>query len=735
MIGTARRAALWCLGALAAWAVLATVLPDGAPAGIILSGVVLGAINGLLAISVVLVYRANRVLNFAAAEFGSVAAVLAIEFHIKLHMNYFLCVGCGLVISALLGGLLELTIIRRFAKAPRLIVAVATIGLAQLLDGVSVIIPAAWSKGSNGGSFTTPFSAKFRIYPVVFDANYIVALVVIPVALLGLVWFLRYTHYGVAIRAAAENGDRAKLLGIPVLRLSTVVWTITGVLSALAVLLRVPILGFTSFTSVSEGGTDLLVQTFAAAVIGGMTSLPVTLAAAIGIGIVDQLSAWTFANATYVDVTLLVVILVALLARRDRLTRAADTGISTWQTLRPVRAIPAELAKLAVVRRSRVGLRVAIVALAVGLPYLASPSRTQLASDVIVYAIIACSLVVLTGWAGHISLGQIALMGFGAATTGVLLANHGWDIFPALLAGMGVAAVFAVLIGIPALRISGEYLAVVTLAFGAASAAYFLVPQYFSWFIPSGVGRPVLFGRINISSDRAMYFVCLVGLALVLAAIATLRRSELGRAIVAAKENRLATQAIGLETVRLNLVAFAVSGAIAGLAGGLFVVLQEGYNFGSFSADQGITFFMMVVIGGLGSIPGAVLGALYVYGAQYLLPAGYSVLATAIGLLVLLMFLPGGLGDLVYRWRDSLLRMVARQRNIVVPSLVADVMTTVDARASDAHVEGAPIPRPAPASAPAAASVPTSASNGKAGTVAPRPAARRVPAGSRSRSS
>lgn len=658
---------------LTIWAVLARVLPHGAPPGIILAGAVFGGINSLVAISIVLVYKANRVINFAAAEFGAVAAVVAIELHIRVHLNYFVSIAAGLALSAVLGAVTEVAILRRFAKAPRLIVAVATIGLAQVLNGLSVIIPTEWSHHGNSGTFTTPFKAHFFVRPVLFNGNYIVAMVVVPVVLAGLAWFLRVTSYGTAIRAAADNSDRARLMGIPVARLSTVVWTITGVLSALAVLLRVPILGFESFSSVSGGGPDLLLQTLTAAVIASMTSIPVALVAAVGLGIAEQLGAWTFQNSTYVDALLLGVILITLLLRRERLSRAYETGIGNWQAIRPVRPIPTELGSLWEVRVGRSGIRLALLAFGLALPFWISPARSQLASLVLIYAIVAVSLVVLTGWAGHISLGQVALMGFGGAVTGTLFANHGWDLFFSLAGACAVSGFLALLIGVPALRISGPYLAVVTLAFAVTSANYFLVPRYFHWLDPtSPIQRAPLFGRIAISSDREMYYVCLVALVLVLVAVRTLRSSHAGRAVIAGKENRLATQSIGLSTTRLNLVAFAISGMIAGLAGGLFVVQQEAFNFSAFDAYSGLLFFTMVVIGGLGSIPGAVLGAVYVYGSIYLLKPGFQFLATGAGLLVLLMFLPGGLGELVFRVRDRLLRLVADRRGLLVPSLVAD---------------------------------------------------------------
>lgn len=673
----------WCsagVAALVVWAILASVLPHGAPAGIVLAGAVFGAINSLVAVSIVLVYRASRVLNFAAAELGSVAAVVAIELHIQQHINYFAAVAAGVVLAGIAGAIIEVLVLRRFGGAPRLIVAVVTIGLAQVLSGLSVIIPLEWSHGRNSGTFATPMNLHFRVFPVLFNGNHVLAIVVVPAVLAALTWFLRSTHYGVAIRAAADNGERARLLAVPVGRLLTLIWIITGVLSATAVLLRVPILGFSSYTSVSSGGLPLLLMTLTAAVVGGMTNLPVTVAAAVGLGVADQLSAWTFRNSTYVDAALLGVILVVLLVRRDRLTRAAETGIATWQAIRPVRDVPPEMVDLPIVRLGRGVCRLLVIAFALSLPQFLTPAHTQLAALILIYGIVACSLVVLTGWAGHISLGQVAFMGVGGATTGILVTRHGTDLLLALMAGALVAAMFAVIIGLPALRISGPFLAVVTLAFGVTSANYFLVPKYFPWFDPTGVlPQFSLFGRVSIHSDRDLYYVCLVVLAIVLTAVRSLGQSHAGRAMVAGKENRLAAQAFAIDTTRVNLVAFGVSGAIAGLAGGLFVVHQRAFNFHSFTAEQGLTFFTMVVIGGLGSLPGAVLGAVYVYGVQYLLPAGWAVFATGAGIVALLMFLPGGLGELVFRTRDWLLRLVADRRGLIVPSLNADAAPPVDA--------------------------------------------------------
>jgi ABC-type branched-subunit amino acid transport system permease subunit len=657
-----------------AWAVGDHLLPRGLPVGVVASGVVYGALDALLACAIVLVYRASRAVNFAQAEFGAVAAVLALEFIFQWHLNYVVAIATGLVIAAATGVIVELSVIRRLRFAPRLIVAVATIGLAQILDGFAVLIPIQWS-GRAANNLVTPFGGHlhFRLFPYVFNGDYVAAVVASAGALLALTIFLRRSAYGVAIRASAENRDRAQLLGVPVGRLSTVVWAIAAVLSTLTVILRVPLIGFASFESVSGAGPALLLRTFAAAVLGGMENLPRTAAAAIGLGVAAELGAWSFSNSTYVDALLLGVILAALLTQRERFTRAAETGIGTYRSLREVRPVPSELRHLPEVRWFRAGLVALGVLVAIGLPVVLAPSQEQLAGLVLIYAMVAVSLVVLTGWSGNISLGQFAFVGFGAAATGTLVSRHGWDFFTALPVACAVAAAVALIVGLPALRVRGPFLAVTTLAFAVTSSTFFLAPRFFPWFVTEHVERPVLWGRLPIDADWQMYYVCLAGFVLVTAAAHGVRRSRAGRALVASRDNPMATQSFAISTTRLHLTAFALSGAMAGLAGGLYVLHQRGLHTASFGPDVSLRLFSMVVIGGLGSLPGAILGAVYIRGAEFFLSSGWSQLASGFGIVALLVVSPGGLGELLYRARDDLLRRVAYRRSVHVPSLVADV--------------------------------------------------------------
>ena len=168
------------------------------------------------------------------------------------------------------------------------------------------------------------------------------------------------------------------------------------------------------------------------------------------------------------------------------------------------------------------------------------------------------------------------------------------------------------------------------------------------------------------------------------------------------RDNEPAAQASSLNVPLLKLMAFAISGAIAGLAGGLYVLHQNGLNTDSFGPEVSLRLFTMVVIGGLGSLPGAILGAVYVRSVEFFIGGGWALLASGGGILLILLVLPGGLGAGVYRVRDEILRWVAKRRGIVVPSLLADirqeearakrktielgdVLAGVEARAATAH--------------------------------------------------
>ncbi|HUS61338.1 MAG TPA: branched-chain amino acid ABC transporter permease, partial [Acidimicrobiales bacterium] len=257
------------------------------PHSIFVNGASIGLLYALLGMGLILTYRANRIINFAQAQLGSVPAVTALLLMLRKGVNYFLVVPIVIVGAIILGALVEVTIIRRFRNAPRLIVTVATIGVSILLVALELLVQ-KWITGEliTSSAFTTPWS-RFRvdIGSLVFDGNFLVAPVVVIAICLALGAFFKFTDMGIAIRASAENGERASLLGIPINRVSTVVWIMAAVMSAIAVFMRAPMSGLTVGSSI---GPSVLLYGLAAAVIARMESLPMCVLAGMGIGIVDQ---------------------------------------------------------------------------------------------------------------------------------------------------------------------------------------------------------------------------------------------------------------------------------------------------------------------------------------------------------------------------------------------------------------------------------------------------------------
>jgi branched-chain amino acid transport system permease protein len=182
-----------------------------------------------------------------------------------------------------------------------------------------------------------------------------------------------------------------------------------------------------------------------------------------------------------------------------------------------------------------------------------------------------------------------------------------------------------------------------------------------------------------------------------------LRRSRTGRVLIALRENEKAAEAYGINATRTKLLGFAISGFVAAMAGALFVHHQQGLGAAAYAPEESLQVFAMVVIGGLGSLPGAILGAIYVYTIEWYLPNTWEFLATGAGLLLVLLLLPGGLGSAIADLRDGLLRYLARRRGLLVPSLVADRRVdpgfAPSAEMTEAVVEAteqAPVPEPEP---------------------------------------
>ncbi|HEX4540883.1 MAG TPA: ATP-binding cassette domain-containing protein [Acidimicrobiales bacterium] len=642
--------------ALVLVAVFHFLLPRQVPYGILLYGLVTGSTYSLIAIGLILVYRANRIINFALAEIGVFGAVLFENLIRASGWPWAAALVVGVLTAAAAGLVLELGLARRFFTSSRLVLSVATIGMAQLLAFGEYAVGQAFAGSPASAGLRTPLSdLHFRVTGVVFDGNTVLLIAAVPFVAVALGAFLRRTDLGVATRASAENTERAALLGIPVRRLATLAWVLAALLAGLATVLRSPVVGIVSGSTLQ--GPTLLLRALTVAVLARFEDVRVAIVAGLAVGAIEQGLYYAYGGSTVSDVVFVGLIIAALLLQGRRRERSEHSQATSWEAIDNVRPLATWQRRLPAVRWGRLAVWAAVAAVVVTVPTALTPSRVFLASDVLVFAMVAVSLVVVTGWSGHISLGQFGLVAIGAAVAARLSADLHWDFLLALVLGGGAGAVVSMLLGAAAFRIRGFLFAVTSLGFAVAVGSFFLNARFFPYLLPTHrPERPVLFGRFDLNGELAYFYFSLAVLVLLVLAAAVLRRTRTGRVLIAMRDNDRAARSFGISRVSSQLMAFAVSGFVAGVAGGVLAAHDHAVSVSAFSPAASIAVFSMAVIGGVGSLLGAVLGAVVVRGATLSLTAQWAQLATGLGLLLVLLVLPGGLGRAVFSARDALIR-------------------------------------------------------------------------------
>ncbi|MEY2475517.1 MAG: hypothetical protein QOG87_832 [Actinomycetota bacterium] len=649
---------------VAAYVVAAMLLPRGLPIEALIPGLIVGALSSLTALGLVLIYRATRIINFAQANMGAIVATLVVLLVESRGWNYWLAIVVGVVAAIAIGAWVEKAFISWFAKAPRLIVTVVTIGIAQLLAGATILMQ-RWFGGTDEVAtvtrFRSPLGGTLDVGSLVLTGDHFLAIAAVPLVLVGLVWFFNRTDAGMGIRAAADSPERARLLGIPVEQLSRLTWVIASVMSALGAVLLAGVNGFQS--NVLPGPESLMLP-LAAAVVARFESLAVAFAASLVIGVTQQAIFWSYPRSSVVDLVMFVVILIALLARRQASTRVAGEDLGGFVALSEPRPLPPALLHLPEIRAIRAGALALALLVVVGLPLTFNNSQLTFFSFLAIFVIVAASLVLLAGWGGQVSLGQFAFVGLGAGVTGWLLTTYQASLLVCLVASASTGLAVAVLIGLPALRLRGLHLAAVTLAFAVPASTFFLSSQHVPSLTPLRVDPPVLFGRFDLSSARPFYYLCLVFALVALGLARNFRASRIGRAAVGVRDNERMAAALSISATRTKLVTFGMSGALAGLAGGLYVLAYRGVPFNGFAPVLSLQAFTMVVVGGMASLWGGVLGAVYVYVAQYYLGSWAQLVVTGGGIIAILQFAPGGLAQLSYQLRDLALGPILRRRGL-----------------------------------------------------------------------
>lgn len=653
------------------------------PTVAVVLGLVVGLSYALLAAGLILVYRSSRVLNLAHGEIGAFAAAVTALLVRDHGLPYVWAASISVLGAALLGGVVERLVIRRLFHAPRLMLLVATLGLAQLFLLGTLIVNDNLGSTSKLLGFPVPFSSVVQLGPLVLRAGELLTIALVPIITLGLAAFFRFTAFGIAVRASSENADSARLVGIPTKRVSTFVWMLAAALAAVTALLLAPGKGLTVTESL---GPDLLMRALAAAVLAKMTSLPRAFLAGLAIGVVEKVGIWNY-SVGQVELVLFVVVLGALLLQARGTSREAEA--SSWTFGQLVRPVPRAIAELRSVRILNWAAAGALATIAALLPLALSNSQTFLLTTVVAFAIAALSVTVLTGYGGQISLGQIGFFGIGAASSYQLTYQLHVPFWIALLASGAIGAIASMVVGIPALRIRGLFLAITSLGFALVAQKWLLLE---SWMTGPGViaTRPYL-GPLDFAGQKAYYELALVALLVAAWLTRNVLHSGVGRNLLAVRDNEQQGAAFTIPVMRTKLYAFGLAGFLAAFGGAIYGHGIEHFQVSNFPVSDGLRVVSMAVIGGLGSIPGTILGAFFVVGFDRLIDIGYlRLLTTSVGLLLLLLYVPGGFGQLLYGARDRIHRVLARRAGIDLAPIEPEGVEP----APDAPVDQEPLPVP-----------------------------------------
>jgi len=662
-------------------------------------GISSGGVFAALAVALVLVYRSSGVVNFATGAISLYGAYVYAflrqgEFVLLVpgapksvsvggDPGFLISALIAVVFCALLGLVLYLIVFRPLRKAPPIARAVASIALMLVMVavaakqvgtlpvGVDAIFPVdIWTVGG----VRIP---QDRIY-------FALTIIVIAVAVAAA---YRFTRFGLFTRATADSEEGAFVSGVSPDRIAAYNWMIGSGVAGLGGVLISPIVPLTP-----TAYTLFIVPALAAAIMGRFTSVLAATAAGFAIGMLQ--SEATYLPRVYewlpstglVELVPLLLILLVLVA---------------WARPLPSRGgvIVAELGSAPYPKRLWSTTLVATAVAAVGVIALGGDVRSALITSLIL-AVIGLSQVVVTGYAGQVSLAQLALAGAAAFLVGPI--THDWGIpFPiAPLLAAAAATVLGVLIGLPALRVRGLTLAVVTLALAYAIEALWFRNTDIVGSSGIEVPPPTVFGvdlGIGIGDDYpriAFGLLCLGVLVAVAVGIALLRRSRLGTRMLAVRANERSAAASGVDVTRTKLLAFAIGAFIAGLGGCLYAYQQTNISYQPFMAIAGLTLFATVYLAGVTSISGGILsgilgaGGLVFYAADQLIGEGtgdwYQV-AVGIGLVLIILLNPEGLTGPVHR---ALARIGRPSTSGLVGSVVAMEVPPADHE----HVElGEPI--------------------------------------------
>jgi branched-chain amino acid transport system permease protein len=615
-----------------------------------LFGIMLGCVYAVAAMGLVLTYTVTGVFNFAHGAVGMLAAFSYYELRVEHGVPTPIALVLVLLVGAPLVGLLAERLLRRFQSADfatSLVVTVAlTVGLLGLVQRLF----------DAGEARNMPYLFGDRRIvvaqvPITYDR---MAQVVVAIAVaFGLRFLLFGTDLGARMRGVVDDPELARLNGVRSVVIARCSWMIGFVLAALGGIL------FSGGQNLNAIVLTLLVlNAYGAAMIGRLTSLPMTVVGALILGLVQELTnvSWLWPDGDdFVRVRLAIpgifLVLAVLLVPSFRLSAG--------------RVIGRDQPPVPTMRRAGICGALFVGAVALVVQLLPATSQPYVVRAVVV-ATICLSLVALTGLSGQVSLTQYLFVGLGAFVTGKAF---GGDTVAGMLLGGVVSAVVAAIVALPAVRLRGLHLALST--FGIALIGREMILGHPRLFGLSGMttGRPDVLG-LSTSSDASFAVWCAVVFVALGLGVTALRRSWFGRQLTAVRDSELAAATLGLQVRGAKVLIFAVSGFIAGCAGSLFGGLSGAVQSGQFEPVNSLVILLFAFVGGITTVSGAVLAGV-LFAALGYAEATYAGLAGAVFVVVGAAAIslgrqPNGLAGLLFAARPVGWSFPKRRARVVV---------------------------------------------------------------------
>ena len=573
------------------------------------SGLIVQLLNGLasasslflVAAGLSLIFGVTRIVNFAHGSFFMLGTYIAYTLVDRLgtQWGFWPSVVLAALAVGVLGALIELLLLRRIYKAPELFQLLATFALVLVIKDAVLYL---WGPEELLGPRAPGLSGSVEILGRQFP-SYDLFLIVVGPLVLGAVWLLlTRTRFGTLVRAATQDREMVSALGVNQVWLFTAVFALGAMLAGLGGALQLP-----REPAHLEMDLNTIGAAFVVVVVGGMGSLPGAYLAALLISLIKALCIWlgvvelfghsvSFSKATLV-VDFVVMAAVLIWRPWGLLGRPQGRSRHTGEAEAPLR--PAGSVYKLVVAVLLAGL--------VALPWLSSsPYAVVLATDLAVAALFAASLHFIMGPGGMHSFGHAAYFGLGAYGAGLVLTALGLPMEVALVVGPLVAAVGAAVFGWFAVRLSGVYLAMLTLAFAQIAWA---VTYQWDDLTGGSNGLTGVWPAEWLSDNRSYYWLALALVAIGVLALRHMLFSPFGYALRAGRDSPLRADAIGIDVDRVQWIAFIVAGLFAGAAGAVYAFSKGSISPESMAVGKSVDALVMVLLGGLHTLAGPVVGA------------------------------------------------------------------------------------------------------------------------------